>query len=63
MHNRHYDLSHLGPLVLVSDLVLEQAGQADTPPADIVLPGRVGHRPGSEGAGRVNRGANNSPTD
>ena len=52
MHHRYYDLSHLGPLVLVSDLVLEQAGQADTPPADIVLPGRVRHGPGTGGEGQ-----------
>ena len=45
---RYIMIYHLCPLVLVSDLVLEQAGQADTPPAHIVLPGRVGHRPGAD---------------
>ena len=36
-------LAYLGPLVFVSNLVLQYPGEADTGPGDVVLPGGVGH--------------------
>ena len=46
--------THLAPLVLVSNLVLEQAGDGVAGPAELVLPGPPGHGPaGHHGSQRT----------
>ena len=52
--------THLAPLVLVSNLVLEQAGDGVAGPAELVLPGPPRHGPaGHHGSQRTACSHNN----